>query len=66
MLLFSEKGSFLAIDLGGVNFRILQVILGPEKSKCKVDSRIYAFPEEKMTGSADEVVFLKNLKLIAK
>lgn len=53
--LLSEKGRFLAIDLGGANFRILLITLGPEKSKCRVESRVYAFPEEKMQGTADEV-----------
>ncbi len=52
--IFAEKGRYLAIDLGGANFRVILVTLGPEK-KFKIDTRIYAFPEEKMHAGSDEV-----------
>ncbi|KAK7085171.1 hypothetical protein SK128_015715 [Halocaridina rubra] len=45
-----EKGRFLALDLGGTNFRVLLIQLG---EKCSMDSRIYAVPQPIMVGSGD-------------
>ncbi|XP_068217429.1 hexokinase type 2 isoform X3 [Palaemon carinicauda] len=45
-----EKGRFLALDLGGTNFRVLLIQLGEE---CSMDSRIYAVPQPIMVGSGD-------------
>ncbi|XP_045623070.1 hexokinase type 2 isoform X2 [Procambarus clarkii] len=45
-----EKGRFLALDLGGTNFRVLLIELG---DKCTMDSRIYAVPQPIMVGPGD-------------
>ncbi|XP_064102422.1 hexokinase type 2-like isoform X6 [Macrobrachium nipponense] len=45
-----EKGRFLALDLGGTNFRVLLIQLG---EKCSMDSRIYAVPQPIMVGPGD-------------
>lgn len=42
-----EKGRFLALDLGGTNFRVLLIQLGEKNS---MDSRIYAVPQDIMIG----------------
>lgn len=50
----SEKGNFLALDLGGTNFRVLLIkLLGNHKSDMK--SKIYAIPAEIMTGTGAQV-----------
>ncbi|KAK8403190.1 hypothetical protein O3P69_000998 [Scylla paramamosain] len=45
-----ENGRFLALDLGGTNFRVLLIELG---AKCTMDSRIYAVPQPIMVGPGD-------------
>ncbi|XP_042212278.1 hexokinase type 2-like isoform X2 [Homarus americanus] len=45
-----EHGRFLALDLGGTNFRVLLIQLG---DKCTMDSRIYAVPQPIMVGPGD-------------
>ncbi|XP_076053337.1 hexokinase A isoform X2 [Oratosquilla oratoria] len=43
-----EAGRFLALDLGGTNFRVLLIELG--EGKFRMDSRIYAVPQPIMIG----------------
>ncbi|KAK7578137.1 hypothetical protein V9T40_010342 [Parthenolecanium corni] len=43
-----ERGRFLALDLGGTNFRVLLITLGENHFDMK--SKIYAIPQEIMTG----------------
>ncbi|XP_045134088.1 hexokinase type 2-like isoform X2 [Portunus trituberculatus] len=45
-----ENGRFLALDLGGTNFRVLLIELG---AKCTMDSRIYAVPQPIMVGPGE-------------
>ncbi|XP_042862101.1 hexokinase type 2-like isoform X1 [Penaeus japonicus] len=45
-----EKGRFLALDLGGTNFRVLLIELG---DKCTMESRIYAVPQPIMIGPGE-------------
>ena len=45
-----EKGRFLALDLGGTNFRVLAMELTPDK-EFLMDSKIYAIPQYIMTGN---------------
>lgn len=50
----TEKGNFLALDLGGTNFRVLLIrLLGNHKSDMK--SKIYAIPSQIMTGTGAQV-----------
>ena len=46
----SEHGKFLSLDLGGTNFRVIFMELTEEK-EFMMDSKIYAIPQEVMTGS---------------
>jgi len=50
----SERGSFLALDLGGTNFRVLHVKLDDE-SNIEMDSQIYKMPESVITGDGDKL-----------
>lgn len=50
----SERGHFLALDLGGTNFRVLLVHLNGEKD-FKVHSQTYGISEAIMLGSGEEL-----------
>ena len=43
-----EKGKFLALDLGGTNFRVLLIELGEHISH--MESKIFAVPQSVMLG----------------
>jgi len=45
----SERGKFLALDLGGTNFRVLLIEI--DGDKVKMDTAIYAVPQEIMLGT---------------
>lgn len=45
----SERGKFLALDLGGTNFRVLIINLG--ENHFDMQSKIYAIPKHIMTGT---------------
>ncbi|XP_026468493.1 hexokinase type 2-like isoform X2 [Ctenocephalides felis] len=49
-----ERGKFLALDLGGTNFRVLLITLG-ENREFQMASKIYAISESIMTGSGDQL-----------
>uniref|UniRef100_A0A8C7EZF8 Hexokinase-2 n=1 Tax=Oncorhynchus kisutch TaxID=8019 RepID=A0A8C7EZF8_ONCKI len=52
----TEKGDFLALDLGGTNFRVLLVKVSDNgKQKVEMENQIYAIPEELMRGSGSEL-----------
>ena len=46
----TEQGKFLSLDLGGTNFRVIVMELTPHQ-EFLMDSKIYAVPEEVMTGN---------------
>ncbi|CAG7819509.1 unnamed protein product [Allacma fusca] len=51
-----ERGKFLALDLGGTNFRVLLIELGGdnrEPTKFKMQSKIYAIPQNIMLGPGE-------------
>ena len=53
---FPEKGDFLALDLGGTNFRVLLVRVRNGKwGGVEMHNKIYAVPQEVMHGTGDEV-----------
>lgn len=55
-LLSPENGDFLALDLGGTNFRVLLVrVSGNGKQKVEMENQIYAIPEHLMRGSGSQV-----------
>ncbi|XP_012733860.1 hexokinase-2 isoform X2 [Fundulus heteroclitus] len=52
----TEQGEFLALDLGGSNFRVLLVkVKGNGEQKVDMESQIYDIPELVMTGSGSEL-----------
>lgn len=50
---FSERGNFLALDLGGSHFRVLLVKL--QGNDYSLQSNVYDIPEEVMTGPGTEL-----------
>uniref|UniRef100_A0A668RDH8 Phosphotransferase n=1 Tax=Oreochromis aureus TaxID=47969 RepID=A0A668RDH8_OREAU len=60
----TEKGDFLALDLGGTNFRVLHVRVEEEAQKVlKMDSQICAIPQEMMLGTGEQNLKGKTLPL---
>ncbi len=55
-LVFIEKGKFLALDLGGTNYRVLLMSFSgnPEHPPRKVEE-FYQIPTDKMTGTSNSV-----------
>uniref|UniRef100_A0A672N931 Hexokinase-2 n=1 Tax=Sinocyclocheilus grahami TaxID=75366 RepID=A0A672N931_SINGR len=52
----TENGDFLALDLGGTNFRVLLVkIRSGKRRTVEMHNKIYAIPIEVMQGTGDEV-----------
>ncbi|XP_062874326.1 hexokinase-2 isoform X2 [Trichomycterus rosablanca] len=52
----TERGDFLALDLGGTNFRVLLVRLRSGKRRsADMQNKIYAIPQEVMQGTGEEL-----------
>jgi hypothetical protein len=52
----SEKGDFLALDLGGTNFRVLLVrVRNGKRRGVEMHNKIYSIPQEVMHGTGEEV-----------
>uniref|UniRef100_A0A1A8N6E3 Hexokinase-2 n=2 Tax=Nothobranchius rachovii TaxID=451742 RepID=A0A1A8N6E3_9TELE len=52
----TEQGEFLALDLGGSNFRVLLVkVKGNGEQKVEMENQIYDIPEHVMRGSGSEL-----------
>ncbi|XP_040897331.1 hexokinase-2 [Toxotes jaculatrix] len=52
----TEQGEFLALDLGGSNFRVLLVkVMADGKQKVEMENQIYAIPEHVMRGNGSEL-----------
>uniref|UniRef100_A0A8C9ZEM6 Hexokinase-2 n=1 Tax=Sander lucioperca TaxID=283035 RepID=A0A8C9ZEM6_SANLU len=52
----TENGDFLALDLGGTNFRVLLVkIRSGKKRSVEMHNKIYAIPIEVMQGTGEEL-----------
>uniref|UniRef100_A0A8D0CH72 Phosphotransferase n=1 Tax=Scleropages formosus TaxID=113540 RepID=A0A8D0CH72_SCLFO len=52
----SEVGDFLALDLGGTNFRVMLVKVGEDEEtgwKLETKHQMYSIPEDAMTGTAE-------------
>lgn len=55
----AENGDFLALDLGGTNFRVLLVkIRSGKRRSVEMHNKIYAIPMEVMQGTGEEVLCL--------
>ena len=50
----SERGRFLALDLGGTNFRVLLICIG-ENKEFSMESKIFAIPQDIMLGTGDDL-----------
>jgi hexokinase len=50
---FVEDGKFLALDLGGTNFRVLLIELS--KNHFEMRSKIFAVPQHIMLGSGEQL-----------
>lgn len=60
-LFLAEKGDFLALDLGGTNFRVLHVrVVEEEQKMLKMKGQICAVPQELMLGSGEQVTQQKE------
>ncbi|XP_078285140.1 hexokinase-2 isoform X2 [Rhinoraja longicauda] len=52
----TESGDFLALDLGGTNFRVLRVKVSDNgKQKVEIQNRICSIPEELMHGTGTQL-----------
>ncbi|KAH7419708.1 hexokinase-domain-containing protein [Cadophora sp. MPI-SDFR-AT-0126] len=50
-----EKGTFLALDMGGTNLRVCEIILTEEQGEFDIIQSKYRMPEDLKTGNADEL-----------
>lgn len=50
-----EQGTFLALDMGGTNLRVCEIILPEEKGEFDIIQSKYKMPEELKTGKAEEL-----------
>lgn len=56
VVFLTEKGDFIALDLGGSYFRILRVQVNQEKNQnVHMESEVYETPENIMHGSGSQV-----------
>ncbi|XP_021432348.2 hexokinase HKDC1-like [Oncorhynchus mykiss] len=63
--IIAEQGKYLALDLGGTNFRVLVVKIRSGISKSvRMYNKIYAIPLEIMQGTGEEV-FNNNFQCIS-
>ncbi|KAK2510497.1 hexokinase-2 [Columba guinea] len=59
----TEKGDFLALDLGGTNFRVLLVrVRNGMRRGVEMHNKIYSIPVEVMQGTGEEGILLKWTK----
>lgn len=55
-LILTEKGDFIALDLGGSNFRILRVkVTQDKKQPVQMESQVYETPDDIIHGSGTQV-----------
>jgi len=50
-----EEGTFLALDMGGTNLRVCEIILPEEKGEFEIIQSKYKMPEELKTGNSEEL-----------
>lgn len=54
--MLTEKGDFIALDLGGSNFRILRVkVTQDKKQPVQMESQVYDTPDDIIHGSGSRV-----------
>ena len=52
-VIFTEKGKFMALDLGGTNFRVL--VIDIDGDDFKMENEIFAIPQSIKIGTGDQV-----------
>lgn len=58
----TENGKYLALDLGGTNFRVLLVkIRSGRRRSVRMYNKIFAIPLEIMQGTGEEVTSKEHL-----
>ncbi|KAG0160249.1 hypothetical protein PDIDSM_7776 [Penicillium digitatum] len=50
-----ERGTYLALDMGGTNLRVCEITLTEEKGAFDITQSKYKMPEELRTGTAEEL-----------
>lgn len=59
LITFAEKGQFLALDLGGAKFKVLQVKVregtGVKQGGVQMKEKIYPIPRALLSGKGTEV-----------
>src|SRR6195952_2008064 len=50
-----ETGTYLALDMGGTNLRVCEIILTDQKSEFDIIQSKYRMPEELKSGSSEEL-----------
>lgn len=50
-----EEGTFLALDMGGTNLRVCEIVLPEEHGEFEIIQSKYRMPEELKTGDAEEM-----------
>jgi hexokinase len=50
-----ETGTFLALDMGGTNLRVCEIVLTEAKSEFDITQSKYKMPEELKTSSSEEL-----------
>ena len=50
-----ETGTFLALDMGGTNLRVCEIVLPEEKGEFDIIQSKYRMPEELKTGKSEEL-----------
>jgi hexokinase len=50
-----EQGTFLALDMGGTNLRVCEIILTEAKSEFDIIQSKYRMPEELKSGTSEEL-----------
>ncbi|GBF59558.1 hexokinase [Trichophyton mentagrophytes] len=51
----NEQGTFLALDMGGTNLRVCEIVLSEEKGEFDITQSKYRIPEELKTGTSEEL-----------
>ncbi|KAF1985747.1 hypothetical protein K402DRAFT_394358 [Aulographum hederae CBS 113979] len=51
----NETGTYLALDMGGTNLRVCEILLPEEKGEFDIIQSKYRMPEELKSGTADEL-----------
>jgi len=50
-----EQGTYLALDMGGTNLRVCEILLPEEKGEFDIIQSKYRMPEDLKTGDAEEL-----------